>query len=87
MVQFKSELRCIIHPFVNGYIYKNCLGAGDTGAVFLCLTNLSTLDIICLTGQPEGECKSPDPAQLNNNHKISRPTFTREQDGYFLCLV
>ena len=57
-----------------------------SGAVYLYiyLTNLWELYIIHLTRQPEGECTSPDPANLNRT-KNSRQ-LTRE-DGYFLCLV
>ena len=48
---------------------------------------LGTFAIMYLTGQPEGECRSPDPAKVNTKlSEIAVPKLWREQDGYFLCV-
>ena len=61
----------------------SCSGCANTGAVDF----LSTVAIIYLTGQPEGECRSPDPAKVNTKlSEIAVPKLWREQDGYFLCV-
>lgn len=48
----------------------------------LWLKNLHLWRIICLTGELEGECESPDPAKIIQV-KIA-VYFSQEQDGYFL---
>ena len=40
---------------------------------------LSTFAIMCLTGQPEGECGSPDPANKFQTIRNSRLLFLRSR--------
>ena len=54
------------------------------GLFKLWLKNAGIWHIICLTGQPEGECKSPDPAKIYNKTIKNSRLLCQEQDGYFL---
>ena len=44
---------------------KKCQRLLDTYANTGAVDFLSTVAIMYLTGQPEGECRSPDPAKVN----------------------
>ena len=48
------------------------------------LTHIEILTIIYLTRQPEGRWKLPVPVKAH--YEIIVLFFTREQDGYFLCI-
>ena len=74
---------CILYSPLCGIAAAPVL-ARRGGLLNLWLKNLHIYHIICLTGQPEGERESPAPAQVNTAIRNSHPTFTREQDGYFL---
>ena len=48
------------------------------------LTHVGIVTIIYLTRQPEGRWKLPVPVKAH--YEIIVIFFTREQDGYFLCI-